>query len=257
MNKKCAWFGNGKVLCLTGEEKRFALYLPRLSDLSVAVNLGVTGDIISPYKYKFSENSGESLQNGLVIACRKISEFEVGCDSGEVNTELIHHSWAYGMTLEDSTSSPEDFIGIYPNEHLVSFLDKSNFTLHFLSARDGSYAENIVLDAGASAVQGYWYNHYNSHLTFFDRADNLVVARLNGYNLTGINNCVDFVPFEEICNLCETGFLTSPNKTTCYPLIPKDFYKIEWGSGSGRYFRVFWFIDKDFTKFSSRLDRNK
>lgn len=47
----------------------------------------------------------------------------------------------------------------------------------------------------------------------------------------------------------------SPNKTTCYPVIGDDFYKVEWGSGSARYFRVFWFIDQDFTKFSNRLDR--
>ena len=98
-NKKCAFFGEGKVLCLTNVEKRFAFYLPRLSDLSVARNLGVSGDIISPYKFRFEDNPGDSLENGLIIACRKVSQFEVGCDSGEVNSELVHHSWTYGMTL--------------------------------------------------------------------------------------------------------------------------------------------------------------
>jgi hypothetical protein len=62
------------------------------------------------------------------------------------------------MTLYDMYGKPEDHIGIYPNEHLVSFLDKTNSTIHLLSARDGSYAKNIILDAGMNKVQGYWYN---------------------------------------------------------------------------------------------------
>jgi hypothetical protein len=149
VNKRCAWFGNGKVLCLTSQTNRYALYLPRVGDLSVAIDLGIDGDIISPYKFDFDLNPGDSLSSGLLIACRKVSEFEVGCDSGEVNNKVVHHSWTYGMTLEDASGNPEDYIGIYPNEHLVSFLDKTNSTLHFVSTRDGSYGENVVIDAGA------------------------------------------------------------------------------------------------------------
>jgi hypothetical protein len=84
--KKCAYFGFGKVLCLTEEQKRFALYLPIDSDLSQAVSIGVIGDIISPYKYRFEDNKNGTLDKGLVIACRKIGDFEVGCQSGEVNS---------------------------------------------------------------------------------------------------------------------------------------------------------------------------
>lgn len=205
VNRKCAWFGYGKVLCLTGEDNRFALYLPKVSDLSVALNLGVDGDIISPYKYKFDDNTGDSLQSGLVIACQKVSEYEVGCDSGEVSSTVVYHSWTFSMTLADSLD-PENFIGIYPNEHLVSFVEKSNSSLHFLSTRDGSYAQTVELDSGSATVQGFWYNQYNSHLTFFDRANYLIVAKITGKNLTSIENCEDFVSFVEKCNTCSSGY---------------------------------------------------
>ena len=71
--KKCAFFGHGKVVCLTQEANRYALYLPRQGDLSSALKLGIHGDIISPYKYRFEDNPGEELIKGLLIACSKIS----------------------------------------------------------------------------------------------------------------------------------------------------------------------------------------
>jgi len=72
-NKKCAFFGYGKVVCLASEKNRYALYLPNQSDLSSALKLGIHGDIISPYKYRFEDNKSDTLSKGLLIACRKIS----------------------------------------------------------------------------------------------------------------------------------------------------------------------------------------
>lgn len=210
---------------MTQEKNRYALYLPRQSDLSSAINLGIYGHTISPYKYRFDDNKGETLTKGLLIACRKISPFEVGCDSGEVNSETIYHSWNWGITLEDS-SDPENFITIFPSEHLVSFLDKTNKTLHLLSTRDGSYGQNVILDVGPNLAHGFWYNSAKSLVTLFDPNLNLVVAKLKGLQLSTIPFCLDFIPFDEICNRCVEGYYTSPNKTTCYPEVPEDFYKI-------------------------------
>ena len=243
-------------MCLTSEKNRYALYLPKQGDLSSALKLGIHGDVITPYKYRFDDNQGDVLSKGLLVACRKVSQFEVGCDSGEVTSETVYHSWIWGITLEDS-SDAANFISIFPQEHLASFLDKTNKSLHILSTRDGSYGQNVILDAGPLQISGFWFNPANSLVTFFDPNLNLVVARIKGLQLSSIPNCVNFVPFDEICNRCGEGFYTSPNKTTCYPQVPEDFYMVQWGAGSPKYIIVSWFLSKDFSKFSSRLDRKQ
>ena len=82
---------------------------------------------------------------------------EFFCSSAQKHSNIAFYSWAFGAAIP--AGDPINFIGIYPEQHLVSVVEKSNFTIHFLNTRDGTYQGGIDNPGLAVAPTGFYFNH--------------------------------------------------------------------------------------------------
>jgi len=241
-DKQCAAFSNGRVYCTTPRPKLFNLFYPELSDSAKAIELEMEGVVLSRYK------------SNLLMGCLFESKSnQLRCSSFDVDTAIAFYAWSFGVTIPEGDSL--NYIGIYPDQHLVSVVESSNRTIHFVDAKTGAYKASISGTVGEGLSTGFYYTPSTSKLFFFDDSS-IYIASLTGDPLTSIENCNEFEEAEETCSQCRVNFFPSKNNTYCYKEVDKEFYKVEWGAGSEQFVRVFWFLGNNFDEIRKHYDES-
>lgn len=236
--EQCTYLQQGVIICSSGNGT-FEYSKPFESDDIVKMSLPLIANVSDLYK-------GE-----LILGCRVSGIDTVSCGQANITSNLYYGNW----TIKHSFSKEriESQVEVLGDQYMIAMI-ASNNSIVFYNSRTGEYFAEIK---NPSAPNSLYYNRYNQLLSY-STATNILLVSIKGPRITAVEGCVTFDKSRELCLECQGNSFPSANLTSCWDIIPDNWYTFTWGAGGSDFLFVEFMFNEneilaDSKKFVSEL----